>query len=313
MTTVPRLRAASTRAVSWARLATAPVGILAILISPWVGKNVARIDPRKLATVAFLGFALVLVMRSHFNTQADFRTILIPTVLQGAAMAFFFIPLQAIIFSGLTPDRMPAAAGLSNFVRITAGAIGTSIFTTAWENRAILHHAEIAETVTRSNSAATLALGQLGSSGYDSAQSLATINRLIDQQAYAMAATDPFLLSAAHFIALLVFVWITRPTIGGGAFTTGREAAGCWPKAGAANASAAALFRAYSEAPQNAELYAKNLTAVKDLLLKQRIDGRMMELSAGKNAAQHGVVAAQEGAELILLAVDRLGLIARGP
>ena len=40
-------------------------------------------------------------------------------------MAFFFIPLQAIIFSGLTPDRMPAAAGLSNFVRITAGAVGT--------------------------------------------------------------------------------------------------------------------------------------------------------------------------------------------
>ncbi len=70
-------------------------------------------------------------MRSHFNVQADFRTIMIPTVLQGAAMAFFFIPLQAIIFSGLTPDRMPAAAGLSNFVRITAGAIGTSIFTTA--------------------------------------------------------------------------------------------------------------------------------------------------------------------------------------
>ncbi len=60
-----------------------------------------KIDPRKLATVAFLGFGVVLVMRSHFNVQADFRTILIPTVLQGAAMAFFFIPLQAIIFSGL--------------------------------------------------------------------------------------------------------------------------------------------------------------------------------------------------------------------
>ena len=73
---------------------------------------------------------LVLWMRSRFNVQADFNTILVPTVLQGAAMAFFFIPLQAIIFSGLTPDRLPAAAGLSNFVRITAGAIGTSIFTT---------------------------------------------------------------------------------------------------------------------------------------------------------------------------------------
>ena len=31
---------------------------------------------------------------------------------------------------------MPAAAGLSNFVRITAGAMGTSIATTLWESRA---------------------------------------------------------------------------------------------------------------------------------------------------------------------------------
>ncbi len=73
---------------TWAGLATAPVGLLAIVLSPWVGKNVGRIDPRKLATVAFVGFAVVLWMRSHFNTQADFMTILIPTVLQGAAMAF---------------------------------------------------------------------------------------------------------------------------------------------------------------------------------------------------------------------------------
>jgi DHA2 family multidrug resistance protein len=200
---------------TWAGLAMAPVGVLAIMLSPWVGKNVAKIDPRKLATVAFLGFALILWMRSRFNVQADFRAILLPTILQGAAMAFFFIPLQAIIFSGLTPDRMPAAAGLSNFARITAGAIGTSIFTTVWEDRAILHHAEIAETVTRNNDAATLALGQLGSSGYDPGQSLATINRMVDQQSYTMAATDLFLISAALFVALLVFVWMTRPVVGG--------------------------------------------------------------------------------------------------
>ena len=91
---------------TWAGIALAPVGVLAIVLSPWVGKNVAKIDPRKLATVAFLGFALVLWMRSRFNVQADFMTILVPTILQGAAMAFFFIPLQAIIFSGLPPERM---------------------------------------------------------------------------------------------------------------------------------------------------------------------------------------------------------------
>jgi len=200
---------------TWAGIALAPVGILAILLSPWVGKNIGKIDPRRLGTVAFLGFALVLWMRSHFNTQADFNTILVPTILQGAAMAFFFIPLQAIIFSGLQPQQMAAAAGLSNFVRITAGAIGTSIFTTAWENRAVLHHAQIAETVNGNSMAATQTLSNLGASGYSPDQALATVNRLVDQQAYTMAATDLFYLSSALFLLLIGLVWMTRPKKGG--------------------------------------------------------------------------------------------------
>ncbi len=199
---------------TWAGLATAPVGLLAILLSPWVGKNVSKIDPRKFATVAFIGFAFILWLRSHFNTQADFTTILIPTVIQGAAMAFFFIPLQAIIFSGLTPDRMAAAAGLSNFVRITAGAIGTSLFTTAWEDRAVVHHSEIAESVNRGNTAATATLNQLGNAGLDPQQALATVGRMVDQQAYTMAVTDIFLLSACLFLLLLVLVWSTKPVLG---------------------------------------------------------------------------------------------------
>ena len=196
---------------TWAGLATAPVGILAIVLSPWVGKNVSRIDPRKLATVAFIGFSGVLWMRSQFNTQADFWTILLPTVLQGAAMAFFFIPLQAIVFSGLPPERMPSAAGLSNFVRITAGAVGTSLFTTLWESRAAMHHAQLSEAINVGNTAAVQTLEQLTASGLSSQQALANINRLIDQQAFTMAATDLFYLSSVLFFALVAVVWISRP------------------------------------------------------------------------------------------------------
>ncbi len=202
---------------TWAGLATAPVGILAIVLSPWVGKNVGKIDPRKLATVAFVGFGIVLWMRSHFNTQADFMTILIPTVLQGAAMAFFFIPLQAIVFSGLTPDRMPAASGLSNFVRITAGAVGTSLFTTLWESRAALHHAQLSESVNRGNGAAVQTLNQLAASGYTPEQALATVNRMLDQQAYTLAVTDVFYLSSVLFFALLVLLWAAKPRPGAAA------------------------------------------------------------------------------------------------
>ena len=202
---------------TWAGLATAPVGVLAIVLSPWVGKNVGKIDPRKLATVAFVGFGIVLWMRSHFNTQADFTTILIPTVLQGAAMAFFFIPLQAIVFSGLTPDRMPAASGLSNFVRITAGAVGTSLFTTLWESRAALHHAQLSESVNRGNAAATQTLSQLAAAGYTPEQALASVNRLLDQQAYTLAVTDVFYLSSVLFFALLVLLWAAKPRPGSAA------------------------------------------------------------------------------------------------
>lgn len=200
---------------TWAGIALAPVGVLAILLSPWVGKNVNKIDQRALATVAFVFFGIVLYMRSKFNTQADFDTILIPTVLQGIAMAFFFIPLQAIVFSGLTPDRMPAAAGLSNFVRITCGAIGTSLFTTVWEDKAVAHHAHIVESLSTTNNAATQAISNLGAAGYTQPQALETINRLVDQQAFTLAATDVFRVSAFLFIAMIALVWLTKPSKGG--------------------------------------------------------------------------------------------------
>ncbi|MEJ8822434.1 DHA2 family efflux MFS transporter permease subunit [Variovorax humicola] len=189
----------------------APVGLLAIFFSPVVGLTVAKVDPRRYATFSFLVFALVLWMRSHFNTQADFWTIMIPTIVQGVAMAFFFIPLVTITLSGLTPDRIPAASGLSNFLRITAGAMGTSIATTFWENRAALHHAQLVESVNTGNAAAGSVISGLGSSGFGMDQVLGQINRIVDQQASMLAANDLFFGSAVLFILLIPLVWLARP------------------------------------------------------------------------------------------------------
>ena len=193
----------------------APVGLLAIFFSPVVGLTVAKIDPRRYATFSFLVFALVLWMRSNFNTQADFVTIIIPTVIQGIAMAFFFIPLVTITLSGLTPERIPAASGLSNFLRITAGAMGTSITTTLWDNRATLHHAQLAETINQGNNAATSAMAGLNASGFSTDQVLGQINRLVDQQSYMLATNDIFYASAVLFLLLIPLVWLAKPQKGG--------------------------------------------------------------------------------------------------
>jgi DHA2 family multidrug resistance protein len=193
----------------------APVGLLAIFFSPIVGLTVAKIDPRRYATFSFLVFALILWMRSNFNTQADFVTIIIPTVIQGIAMAFFFIPLVTITLSGLTPDRIPAASGLSNFLRITAGAMGTSITTTLWDNRATLHHTQLAEAINQGNNAATSAMSGLNASGFSTDQVLGQINRIVDQQAYMLATNDIFYASAILFLLLIPLVWLAKPQKGG--------------------------------------------------------------------------------------------------
>jgi DHA2 family multidrug resistance protein len=201
-----------------AGMALAPVGVLAILLTPLVGRNVARWDPRWMATGAFIMFAVVLWMRSNFTSQTDFVTILVPTLIQGGAMAFFFIPLTTLTLAGLPPERIPAAAGLSNFVRIMFGAMGTSIATTLWDNRATLHHERMVEQMGLNGSALDAATTALGQAGVPGTAAYANINRLIDVQAFTWAADDIFIGSAITFLFLIFTIWFTRrpPKLAGG-------------------------------------------------------------------------------------------------
>ena len=196
---------------TWAGIVMAPVGLIAILLSPMVGKTTQKVDPRLYATVAFMSFSVVLWMRSHFNTSADLGTLMIPTLIQGIPMAFFFIPLVTLTLSGLEPSRIPAASGLSNFARITAGAFGTSITTTLWENRAAMHHSQLVESINTASLSTGQTLSGLSSLGLTREQSLGYINRLIDQQAFMLSANDIFAASAVVFLLLLGVVWLAHP------------------------------------------------------------------------------------------------------
>lgn len=199
-----------------AGMVLAPVGVFAVLLTPIVGKTANRIDPRVFATISFVIFALVAFMRSQFSTQADIMTLVIPTVVQGAAISCFFIPLVALSLSGLGPEQIAAASGLNNFARITAGAFGTSITTTLWENRASVHHARLVEHVTPWDPAAKEALDRLGGAGLDPGQAYAFLDRVVNQQAFTLAALDLFYASAILLLLLIPFVWLARPGKAGG-------------------------------------------------------------------------------------------------
>ena len=197
-----------------AGMVLAPVGVLAIVLTPFVGRTINKVDPRIFVTGAFLIFALVLFMRADFNTSADFWTLMVPTIIQGAAVAIFFIPLVTLSLSGLSPDRIPSASGIFNFARITAGSFGTSIATTAWDHRATLHHAQLVEHLSSADAASSQALATLHASGLTPDQSYALLNRLVDQQAFMLSANDVFYVSGLLFLALFAVVWLARPVRG---------------------------------------------------------------------------------------------------
>lgn len=195
----------------------APVGLMALLLAPIVGRTISRADPRKYATVSFLVFALVLWMRARFTTQTDVVTILIPTVIQGIAMAFFFIPLVTITLSEVHGPRIPSASGLSNFMRITAGAVGTSVSTTLWERRATMHHVHLVETLQQGNGTLAQTLQGLQAAGLTQQQALGQVERLLNQQAFMLAADDIFYASALIFLLLIPLIWLAhRPHAGEG-------------------------------------------------------------------------------------------------
>jgi DHA2 family multidrug resistance protein len=188
----------------------APVGVLAIPLTPVVGRLVDRLDPRWFVTVSFLVFALVMFMRSDFNTQASFDTLLVPTLIQGVAMATFFIPLLALAFSGLESERIASASGVINFTRLSAASFATSITTTLWSRRAALHHAQLVWSLT-GNPQARQFMAQAHAQGLSTQQGAFLLNQLINRQAYMLSADDIFWVSGYLFVAMEFLIWLARP------------------------------------------------------------------------------------------------------
>ncbi|AOK28300.1 multidrug resistance protein B [Burkholderia singularis] len=199
-----------------AGLATAPVGLLALVLSPIIGRNIQRLDARIIACFAFIVFAGVSYWNATFTLDVSFGQVIMPRLVQGIGVACFFVPMTTITLSSIPDERLASASGLSNFLRTLSGAIGTAISTTFWENDAIYHHARLSEAVSvyaQNTQAYQDALAQLGIAGQVSS---AQINQIVTQQGYMMATNDFFFLSTLAFVALAALVWVTKPKKGAG-------------------------------------------------------------------------------------------------
>ena len=202
---------------TWAGLASAPVGILPVLLSPIIGRFSHKLDMRMLVTFSFIMYAVCFYWRAYtFEPGMDFGASAWPQFVQGFAVACFFMPLTAITLSGLPPERLAAASSLSNFARTLAGSIGTSITTTLWTDRESMHHVYLSEAITPYNANSQQVYSQLEGMGMSHDQASAWIAQQITNQGLIISANEIFWASAGVFLVLLALVWFARPPFGAG-------------------------------------------------------------------------------------------------
>src|SRR5262249_28414103 len=149
-------------------------------------------DARLFASIAFAAFALSYFMRAGYTADASFSAYVGPLLVQGIGMATFFVAMLSILLDGVPPERLPAASGLSNFMRITAGAFAASIVTTFWDRHAAFHQSRLAEASSLYDVALQRTLAALRALGLDDLQALGLTARTLASQAYLKSALDYF-------------------------------------------------------------------------------------------------------------------------
>jgi len=194
---------------TWAGYATAPLGVIPVLLTFLVGKYATRFDLRWLASGAFLVMGSTCFLRSGFYLDIDFYHVAMVQLLQGLGVALFFMPVLTILLSDLKQNELASGAGLATFLRTLGGSFAASLTTFLWDRRAIVHHEQLAETITPYNPTAQSAITQLG--GGNATTGNDVINNMITQQGYQISFNEVFHVLGWVFIGLIVVIWMARP------------------------------------------------------------------------------------------------------
>jgi DHA2 family multidrug resistance protein len=204
---------------TWAGFAAAPIGILPILLTPFVGRYVNRFDLRLVASLAFFVMGMTSFFRSSFYLDIDFYHVAMTQFAQGLGVAVFFMPITQIMLSDLQPNEIASGTGLATFVRTLGASFSASITNFMWQHRAIIHHAQLAEHLTPYDTGTQQAVTNLGNGNDSVAYRL--LERMLDSQSYQLSFNELFYLLGFVFLSLIVVIWLARPPFsaksGGGA------------------------------------------------------------------------------------------------
>jgi DHA2 family multidrug resistance protein len=176
-----------------------PRGIAAFITTFIVGRLVGRVSQRWLLCFGFSMLSLSAFLLSDINLQVSMASVILPTVLNGVAISFIFVPLTTTTMSQLSQRQIGSATGLYNLMLNTGGSIGIAFVTTMIARGAQAHQALMVghltptdPAFTRQLHAAQAMLARHSDPVTATHQAYALIYNMLNQQAHLWAFVDTF-------------------------------------------------------------------------------------------------------------------------
>ena len=195
-----------------------PGGLVIMVLMPIVGRLVNIIQPKYLIAVGLIMMSISLEYMTRFDIQVSFRVLAIARMIQAGAMAFLFVPINTIAYSGLPPEKTNNASALINLMRNLGGSVGISVVTTMLDRRSQLHQERLVSHLTPFDPTFRAgiqgAAGTLGRQGADPgsavSQAIGSIYHSVQTQAMMLSYLDVFKMLSVAALVMLVGVFSLR-------------------------------------------------------------------------------------------------------
>lgn len=188
---------------TWAGYTLAGMGILSIFCAPIVGKSLEKVDARGVIFIGLLGLGMLNMARTFLTPDATFWDIALPTMLTGAFMVMFFIPVTGLAMASVNPGEEADAAGISNFMRTLAGAIATAVVQTGWSNST----REKQTAMVDSMAGGQATVDTMVAGGMQPETATASLGQMVEHQATMLATLDMFGMIALLFAVSAFLIW----------------------------------------------------------------------------------------------------------
>ncbi len=199
-------------------LALSPRGIGSLVTMPIVGQLTNRYDPRKLIFVGITVGSWTMFSLSHLNLNAGYWDIFWPQMIQGAAMAFLFIPLMAVSMSAIAKEKMGNATSIYNLMRNIGGSFGIATMTTFLARRSQVHQNHLVSHISAFDHTTQLTMRGMtawfqmhGSNPVEaSRKALGAMYGMVQQQAMMLSFVEAFWVMGVIFLGMMPLLFLLR-------------------------------------------------------------------------------------------------------